>query len=150
MNLKKKGFTIIELLVVIAILGILAAIMLVNINPARNKAQASNTKSTLSSLKSVIADCCSTATNYLQDVANTDACDTGNTANLPDNVMLNTGAVTYTVIDDCDAANPAIDVEIINHPRTACNGHVSVTQDGIFSGGDSTTVGTTPGFPDGC
>jgi len=43
MSKKYSGFTLIELLVVIGILGILLAIVLIAINPARQFAQANNT-----------------------------------------------------------------------------------------------------------
>src|SRR5438876_7897236 len=41
---KQQGFTLIELLVVIGILAVLLAITLIAINPARQFAQANNTK----------------------------------------------------------------------------------------------------------
>ncbi len=43
---KNKGFTLIEILVVIGIIAILAAVVLIAINPARQFAQASNSQRT--------------------------------------------------------------------------------------------------------
>ncbi len=51
---KKAGFTLIELLVVIAIIGLLASIVMVNLNAARNKAKIGKTLAELRNIRSGI------------------------------------------------------------------------------------------------
>jgi len=51
---KNKGFTLIELLVIIAIIGLLAVIVLVNVNNARQKAEISKTQADLEQIYKAI------------------------------------------------------------------------------------------------
>jgi len=61
---KRKGFTLIELLVVIAIIGILATIVVVNVNSARNKAKDTTIIGSLDSLRNAGELSYSTDLNY--------------------------------------------------------------------------------------
>lgn len=57
LKLNKKGFTLIELLVVIAIIGILASIVLVSLNSARNKGYDTQIKSDLAQIRNTVELC---------------------------------------------------------------------------------------------
>jgi len=77
LKINKKGFTLIELLVVIAIIGILASVVMVSLNSARNKAKRASALSTVSGLGTEFVMCADDSVSGSHQVGAQTATDTG-------------------------------------------------------------------------
>lgn len=133
-KLNSKGFTLIELLIVIIIIGILAAIAFVAYSGSQNKAHKADAQSTLSEVRSKLAEYNSNNSNYPKDLATfsswLSSADGGNNSSLASKFTSANG-YTYTP-NDGTAGNTC------DNSTTQCAGYVAKASATIW--GDSNTA----------
>jgi type IV pilus assembly protein PilA len=142
-----RGFTLIEILIVIGIIAILAAIVLVAINPARQFAQANNTQrsSNVNAILNAIGQYAVDNKGDLPSGITTTKAEVGEALctdlvptylpSLPSDPQSNSDGVSFSDCTDVDAGDIDYDVE------EDANGRVTVSAPNTQ---DVDPVGTTP------
>lgn len=149
----KKGFTLIELLVVIGIIGILAAIVLIAVNPGRQFALARDTqrRSDLLEITNSIYEFAAEHNGNLPDTDNDDA-----TSNFPSvSTCIGTGASCFnlglagkadtTADADTNPDNPIVPTYIAGMPYDPSTGTAANTQYSIYVNTDGRIVASASG-----
>jgi prepilin-type N-terminal cleavage/methylation domain-containing protein len=140
---KSKGFTLIELLVVIAIIGILAAIVLVSLNTARNKANDARIQADVNQVRTLAEMIYSASgTSYFSDGTH-GICAAGASANSTLNTTdVTVGTQLTTLASDISTQNGGTAAQCYTSGTNYCVSAVKKSG-GYVCVGDAGKVGTT-------